>query len=168
MINFHRLDVCFYSMLYSLKSLTVAALGTACLSACVQIGGYTRASMESEIVGLPDYCVYEETPAQFADRVRGGDYWTEQTEDGEVAYLMIGGDGCVSVRLFILSPDKHLYILMNEWEDAPITDSLSYYCPLSKELKNKRCDIPKSILNVDGEGLPTQVWQKLKPYLAKD
>lgn len=82
--------------------------------------------------------------------------------------MMIGGDGCVSVRLFILSPDKHLYILMDEWEDDPVTDSLSYYCPLSKELKNKRYDIPKSILNVDGEGLPTQVWQKLKPYLAKD
>ena len=136
------------------------------ITSCAHRGDDVRESFIATVSALPYGSIYEESTEQFADRIKAGHYWTEQTAEGEVAYLLIGGDGCISVRLFILSPAGELYVLKNEWEDDPVTDSLMrYYHPQTGAFDSYRDDIPKSILNVDGEGLPAGVWQKLKPYL---
>lgn len=135
------------------------------ITSCAHRGDDVRESFIATVSALPYGSIYEEYTEQFVDRVKSGHYWTEQTAEGEVAYLLIGGDGCVSVRLFILSPAGELYVLMNEWEDDPVTDSLRRFHLKTGERDFYRDDIPKSILNADGEGLPTKVWQKLQPYL---
>ena len=135
------------------------------ITSCAHRGDEVRESFIATVSALPYGSIYEESTEQFADRIKAGHYWTEQTAEGEVAYLLIGGDGCVSVRLFIHAPDGSLYVLMDEWEDDPVTDSLRRFHLKTGERDFYRADIPKSILNVDGDVLPTQVWQKLKPYL---
>ena len=154
-------------MNFHAKILVVVAVGllAGCVTACVHPVDDVRESFIATVSALPNGAFYEESTEQFVDRVKSGHYWTEQTAEGEVAYLMIGGDGCYSVRLFILAPDGSHYMLENAWEDEPVTDSLSRYHPKTGELDSYRADIPKSILNIDADGLPTEVWQKLKPYL---
>ena len=158
-----------FSRILATTALCLAAVGllAGCATACVHPGNDVRESFIATVSALPNGAFYEESTEQFEDRVKSGHYWTEQTAEGEVAYLMIGGDGCRSVRLFILAPDGSHYMLENEWEDEPVTDSLMRYHPKTGELDSYRADIPKSILNVDGDGLPTEVWQKLKPYLPE-
>ncbi|MBR5212837.1 MAG: hypothetical protein IKV92_01080 [Akkermansia sp.] len=156
-------------MNFHAKILVVVAVGllAGCVTACVHPRDDVRESFIATVSALPNGAFYEEYTEQFVDRVKSGHYWTEQTAEGEVAYLMIGGDGCRSVRLFILAPDGSHYMLENEWEDEPVTDSLMRYHPKTGECDFDRADIPKSILNADGDVLPTQVWQKLKPYLLE-
>ena len=154
-------------MNFHAKILVVVAVGllAGCVTACVHPRDDARESFIATVSALPNGAFYEEYTEQFVDRVKSGHYWTEQTAEGEVAYLMIGGDGCSSVRLFILAPDGSHYMLENGWEDDPVTDSLMRFHPKTGECDFYRADIPKSILNADGDVLPTQVWQKLKPYL---
>ena len=133
---------------------------------CASPAGVGRSSMESKIKALPDYCIYEEEKVAFIERMQNSRYWESQVGDDTVAYLRMAGDGGVSSRLFILSPDKVLYVL-TPGDEEDVGDELYYFDAESCELKLFRDDIPRGILPAHADGPSTEVWCSLLPVMRQ-
>ena len=136
------------------------------VGACASPAAIGRSCMETQIKALPDNCIYEEEKDAFIERMQNSRYWESQVGDDTVAYLWMEGDGCVSERLFILSPDKVLYVLTKgDEEDA--CDELYYFDSEARELKLFRDDIPRGILPAHADDSSTEVWCSLQPVMQK-
>ena len=136
------------------------------VGACASPAGVGRSCMETQIKALPDNCIYEEEKDAFIERMQNSHYWESQVGGDTVAYLWMEGDGCVSRRLFILSPDKVLYVLTKgDEEDAG--DELYYYDGEARELKLFRNDIPRGILPSHADDSSTEVWSSLQPVMRQ-
>ncbi len=72
------------------------------ITSCAHRGDDVRESFIATVSALPYGSIYEESTEQFTDRIKAGHYWTEQTAEGEVAYLLIGG-GWLYLRTFVYS-----------------------------------------------------------------
>lgn len=121
-----------------------------------------KSPLIKRILSLPDNSFYEEKRESLIERLYAGEYNKEVAPDGTIEYLSISGDGCAGQRVFILNPQDELYLLTEEWEEEPETDSLSRFDSTHGEWTDHRSDIPKSFL--ESEDL-TELWPRIQRWM---
>lgn len=120
--------------------------------------------LAQKICSVLEYAVYEESTESFRARLHNaGYYW----KDTQATYHLMDGDGCFPERLFILTQDAKLYVVMAEvMENAHLGTSVCEITdnpdkPFAEEW-HCRFNLEPLIADADrGKMPPPGIWQTI-------